>query len=261
MLLAAALACLASGTSARASDFSSRGATEERVPRHAAIRDWLAVAVAMGTIAGIAEGQCEDKAMEFGPVAGHSAIVLLFGAFYGASWGGEQSQPNPYQQVHSRDWKTRPSASLDALQSESRKVRVRLTDGASLTGSLSEVSAQSVSVQSGREQRTVEGVMIRTIERPRDSLLDGTLLSAGVGAAYGYFAANACDGDRPKSERRPEMMAIGAAVMGVTGFAIDLVHGGTSVLYRAEGTAVAPTFEFQPVLMVAGAGVPMSLRF
>jgi hypothetical protein len=103
--------------------------------------------------------------------------------------------------------------------------------------------------------------MIRTIERPRDSLLDGTLLSAGVGAAYGYFAANACDGDRPKSERRPEMMAIGAAVLGATGLTIDLLHGGTSVLYRTEGTALAPTLELKPILKFGGAGVVMSLRF
>ena len=234
-------------------------------PRHTAIRDWLAYGVAAGAIAGIAEGQCEDEAIVLGPLVGHSVIVLVLGLFAGVSWGGEDpGMENPYTEIHWRDWSMEPATSLEALLDTGRwkgRVQVRLKDGTSLAGSLAELTDQAIIVRTRGDSRAVDASEIREVRRPRDSVLDGFLWSAGAGALYGTIWANGCEGGAPKSERRVQMAAIGAGVLGGTGLILDWIHGGPSGLYRAEAGAMIPALEPEPVWMAGGGGLALRARF
>lgn len=117
---------------------------------------------------------------------------------------------------------------------------VFLTDlqGAEHRGQLIRLAPDEVVLLGRDGERTFRRNEITLIEKRGDSLKNGALIGASIGALGGFFAAGFSDCPAPKQScggERAAFFALSVATYTAIGVGIDALIKGRTVLYRAYG--------------------------
>jgi hypothetical protein len=114
-----------------------------------------------------------------------------------------------------------------------QNIRVRLTDGRQIKGSVFDVTDGELTIVTKRDKELIPVPRIQEVSRRyRDPLWNGLIAGAAVGALLGAAskAANDCDPNECGEKYAvPGGLAVGAAV----GIALDVLWNQKQVLYRA----------------------------
>jgi hypothetical protein len=133
-----------------------------------------------------------------------------------------------------------------------------------LTGRIGELRADALVLLVGRDRTDVPYDRILRIDRPRDGLLDGTLIGFGTGAGLGLLAAlAAANDDSGWGSPDPTHVALVAPLMlgGIgagVGVGLDALIRREPNLYRRQGATRA---SLSPVLGRSRRGVAISVSW
>jgi hypothetical protein len=115
-------------------------------------------------------------------------------------------------------------------------------NGKETAGVFASVSASALNLTVEGQLREIPAADVREIARRGDSLLNGFLIGAGIGAVVEAAAFADCDETVEECIHPAAAAAIGGAVFGGVGALIDHFIKGRTVVFRVKGTAL----RFQP---------------
>jgi hypothetical protein len=149
-----------------------------------------------------------------------------------------------------------------------QKVQVLERSGRLTEGVITEVSESSLTVFAG-ETRTVPAEEVLRVDREGDSVQDGIVKGAIVGAAAGavvwldsrgkseeQLAAESCDGCGS-----PKFVAIGAAEGVLVGWLIDHFHKGRTLMYEGPLSRPRASIGVAPVVGDGRRGLSVAVAF
>ena len=110
------------------------------------------------------------------------------------------------------------------------QVRVHLTSGATMNGTLLCMGEQQIAVAAGSQVHTYPLASVGTIDKPPDGVLDGALKGAAVGVLLAVLCAGECDSGYV-------LRAFGAYTL--AGALIDAADSHADVIYRAGAPRLA----------------------
>jgi hypothetical protein len=140
-------------------------------------------------------------------------------------------------------------------------VRVKEASGRETRGTFGEVSASGVSVLVNGKAVEIPAANVREIRRRGDSVVNGLLLGAGIGA--GAAAAYVWDCRRTPAETctdLPRAVLLGGALGTGIGALVDAAVPGWKVAYRDNGTSFALYPAVLPTRLGVVAGLAVVVR-
>ena len=139
--------------------------------------------------------------------------------------------------------------------------RVFVTDGSGLAidGVFAKASDSTLGLLVDGQVRDIPAADVREISRRGDSLWNGFLIGAGIGAALGAVAYASCDDAYGECTDQAASAAIGAVsgalIYGGIGALIDHFIKGRTVVFRVKSTA----FWLRPGIERGGAALSLAL--
>ena len=227
-----------------------------RPHRHPMILDYMAVSMAMGATYGVARGYCQEKALDPTPILTFPIVVALLSVF--------SEEYSPYILNHPPD-PVGSFAQLNHPHYRTSVMEVQTVDGTWTLGRLAKSTPSTVVLRTRHGARSIPHDSIAVIDIPddRSSWWGGGVAGAICGALFGLIVANnASEPGDPIQEISSERMALwGAAIVGGTGLALDLLHHGRSRIYGDSPVAMPPRISVGPSRSTAGNGVALIVRF
>jgi hypothetical protein len=134
---------------------------------------------------------------------------------------------------------------------------VFVTDGSGqqTAGVFTKVSESTLSLVVDGQPREVPAADVREIAKRGDSLLNGTLIGAGIGAVLEGAAFVDCDETTEECIHPAAAAAMGAIVFGGAGALIDHLRKGRTVVFRVKTAAV----RLRPDVVIRRGGVSASV--
>lgn len=134
--------------------------------------------------------------------------------------------------------------------------------GIEATGRVEDLTSSVLVLRVGTESRRfTEPDVSRIRQRRADSLVNGTLIGAAVGAGLGVIGASSCGGDPYLcTEAAGASIALGAGLGAGIGVAVDAALRSTRVVYERPETR-AVTLHVAPVLGRRRVGAALSLVY
>src|SRR5262245_4731404 len=177
-----------------------------------------------------------------------STLALLFAVFHAALASG-QTVPASF-------------SDLQFLVGPGDRVVVVDASGARTKGRIAELDGSTLSIRSGdgdRRFREDDVVVIR--QRTHDSVLNGVLIGAGVGAGLGLISELTC-GARDEYCPYTGIVTIGSAIWGTfAGVTIDLLHRTPRDVFRRRPDPASKSVTVAPLVARRGAGAQVALRW
>ena len=135
--------------------------------------------------------------------------------------------------------------------------RVFVTDGAGqqTVGVFAKVSDSTLSLLVEGQIRELPATEVREIARQGDSLLNGFLIGAGIGAVLEAAAFAECDEVFEECLHPAAAAAVGGVVFGGIGALIDHFIKGRTTVFRVKRTAL----RFRPDVSIAQNGAKVSI--
>ena len=135
--------------------------------------------------------------------------------------------------------------------------RIFVTDGGGqeTSGVFAKVSDSTISLLMEGQVREMPSTEVREIARQGDSLLNGFLIGAGIGAALEAAAFADCDEFYEECLNPAAAAAVGGLVFGGVGALIDHFIKGRTVVFRASRTA----FHLRPAISIGQGRLRASL--
>jgi hypothetical protein len=136
------------------------------------------------------------------------------------------------------------------------RVQVKEASGHQTTGMFGKVSESALSVMVDGRVLEIPANDVREVRRRGDSVKNGFLIGAGVGAALGAAALYSCESTPAEPCLGPIPGALmGGAAYGAIGAVIDHFITGWTVAFRSKGTS----FAFHPSIVPSPRGVRASV--
>ena len=134
--------------------------------------------------------------------------------------------------------------------------------GAETKGRISKLDGSTLSIKSGGgERRFGEEDLVVIRQRNRDSVLNGVLIGAAVGAGLGLISELSCaamDEDCPYNG----LVTIGGAMWGTfAGATVDLLHRTQRDVFRRAPGPASKSLTVSPLVAHRGAGAQVALRW
>ena len=177
-----------------------------------------------------------------------SALAVLFATCH-PSLASAQTVPNSF-----RD--------LQFLVGPGDRVVVVDASGARAKGRISELDGSTLSIKSGDgERRFREDDVVVIRQRTHDSVLNGVLIGAGVGAGLGLISELTC-GALDEYCPYTGIVTIGSAIWGTfVGATIDLLHRTPRDVFRRGPAPASKSVTVAPLVARRGAGARVALRW
>jgi len=134
--------------------------------------------------------------------------------------------------------------------------------GVQTKGRISELDGSTLSIKSGKDERRFredDVVVIR--QRNHDSVLNGVIIGAAVGAGLGLISELSCSA---MDEYCPYtgIVTIGSAVWGTfAGVTVDLLHRTQRDVFRRGADPASKSVTVAPLVARRGAGAQVALRW
>jgi hypothetical protein len=176
-----------------------------------------------------------------------SAIALCFAGQ--AALASAQSVPGSF-----RD--------LQFLVGQGDRVVVVDASGGKTKGRISELDGSTLSIASGDgERRFREDDVVIIRQRNHDSVLNGVIIGAAVGAGLGLVSELSC-GAMDDYCPYTGIVTIGGAIWGTfAGATIDLLHRTSRDVFRRAPGPASKSLTIAPVVARRGAGAQVALRW
>ena len=151
---------------------------------------------------------------------------------------------------------------LQFLVAPGDRVTVVDTAGTQTKGRISELDGSTLSIRSGDGQRRFrvdDVVVIR--QRKQDSVRNGVIIGAAIGAGLGVIAELSC-GARDEYCGYTGIATIGSAIWGTfVGVTADLLHSTPREVFRRGPDGVSKSLTVSPLVAPRGAGAQVALRW
>jgi hypothetical protein len=140
-------------------------------------------------------------------------------------------------------------------------VTVSDSTGTSITGTITELTGTSLVLRGGAEQRHfAEADVTRIQQRRQDSLLNGALIGAGIGAAFAALGASSCANDLGCTDSAGAFFALGLAVGTGAGIGVDAAIIRERIIFDRLGRH-GVALSLAPAVSRGRAGAALSVRF
>ena len=153
-------------------------------------------------------------------------------------------------------------ADLQFLVEPGDRVTVVDATGAETKGRISELDGSALSIKSGDSERRFrqdEVVVIR--QRKQDSVRNGMIIGAAVGAGLGAIAELSC-GARDEYCGYTGIATIGSAIWGTfMGVTADLLHATPRDVFRKGPDPASKSLTVAPLVARRAAGAQVALRW
>jgi hypothetical protein len=151
---------------------------------------------------------------------------------------------------------------LQFLVAPGDRVVVVDATGAETKGRISELDGSTLSIKSGDgERRFREDDVVIIRQRQHDSVLNGVLIGAGVGAGLGLISELTC-GALDEYCPYTGIVTIGSAMWGTfMGATIDLLHRTRRDVFRRAADPASKSLTVAPLVARRGAGAQVALRW
>jgi hypothetical protein len=151
---------------------------------------------------------------------------------------------------------------LQFLVAPGDRVTVVDTTGTEINGRISELDGSTLSIKSGdgeRRFRQHDVTLIR--QRQRDSVRNGVIIGAAIGAGLGVIAELSC-GARDHYCGYTGVATVGSAIWGTfAGVTADLLHSSPRDVFRRGSDPVSKSLTVAPLVARGGAGAQVALRW
>jgi len=157
-----------------------------------------------------------------------------------------------------------PVASFAALQQLVKAgdtVTVSDASGATTKGTIASLTDASLVLRLGADQRTyAESDVSRIRQRRQDSVLNGLLIGAGIGAVFAALGASSCANDFGCNDPAAAFYALGIGVGAGAGMGIDAAIRGERTIFDRLGSRRTVT-RVEPWLGRGGGGARVFIGF
>lgn len=152
-------------------------------------------------------------------------------------------------------------AELRTLVKAGDTVTVSDSSGATSKGSVAELTPSTLVLRLGTEQRRyTEADVTRIRQRRQDSLLNGALIGAGIGAALAAMGNSKCSNDFSCTDSAGTFFALGIGIGVGAGVGVDAAIVREKVIFDRLGKP-GVAMSLGPAIGGGRAGATLSLRF
>lgn len=151
---------------------------------------------------------------------------------------------------------------LQFLVAPGDRVQVVDVTGRRITGRISELDASGLSIRTADGDRTFRQEEVSIVrQRNHDSVLNGVVIGAAVGAGLGLVSELSC-GAMDEYCPYTGIVTIGSAIWGTfAGATIDLLHRTPRDVFRRRPDAASKSMTIAPLVARRGAGARVALRW
>jgi len=151
---------------------------------------------------------------------------------------------------------------LQFLVAPGDRVQVVDVTGRRISGRIAELDASGLSIRTGDGDRTFRQEDVSVIrQKNHDSVLNGVLIGAAVGAGLGLISELSC-GAMDEYCPYTGIVTIGSAIWGTfAGATIDLLHRTPRDVFRRGPDPAPKSLTIAPLVARRGAGAQVALRW